>query len=256
MVDSHCHLDAVDFVHDLAEVLARARQTGVERFVTIGSGRGTDSAPDAVALANSHDGVVACVGIHPLDAACATPHVMRTIESLAEERRVVGIGETGLDYRLDSADKTAQREAFRQQIRLARRVMKPLVIHTYAAAAETLTILCEEGAGNVGGVIHSFAADQALASGALDLGFDISFSALLLLHDLPGVVGVAKTVPLDRLLIESNAPRLAPPPDRARRCEPSDLGKIADGLAAMLGLGAAELRARAAENAVRRFRLV
>jgi TatD DNase family protein len=255
MVDSHCHLDAVDFVTDVREVIQRGREAGVGWFITIGSGRATESAPDAVALARTNRDVVASVGIHPLDAECATVPVLDTLTSLADDWHVVAIGETGLDYRLAYVQKAAQRAAFRRQIQIARATKKPLVIHTRSAAEDTLAILREENARDVGGVIHSFADDQAFASAALDLGFDISLSALLLLHDLPAVRTAAKAVPLDRLLIESNAPVLAPPPDSGRRCEPSDLATVADGLAAMLGITAEELRRRTSENALRRFGL-
>jgi TatD DNase family protein len=255
MVDTHCHLDAIEFVDDVREAVQRGRDAGVAWFVTIGSGRGTESAADAVALARTNRDVVACVGIHPLDAACATEPVLATIEELADDWHVVGIGEAGLDYRLAYAQKEAQRAAFRAQIRIARKAKKPLVIHTRNAKEETLAILREENARDVGGVIHSFADDAGFASAALDLGFDISLSAFLLLHDLPALRSVVRALPLDRLLIESNAPVLAPPPDSSRRCEPADLATIADGLAGILGVAPDELRRRTTANAVRRFGL-
>ena len=255
MVDSHCHLDALEFVHDVREVIQRGREAGVGWFVTIGSGRGTESAPDAVALARTNRDVVGCVGIHPLDAECATVPVLDTLTALGDDWHVVAIGETGLDYRLAYVQKDAQKAAFRRQIQIARAAKKPLVIHTRSAADDTLAILREENARDVGGVIHSFADDEAFASAALDLGFDVSLSALLLLHDLPAVRAAARSVPLDRLLIESNAPVLAPPPDRSRRCEPADLPVVADGLAEMLGVAPDELRRRTTQNALRRFGL-
>ena len=255
MVDTHCHLDALDFVDDMRAVIQRGRDAGVGWFVTIGSGRGTESAADAVAIARTNRDVVACVGIHPLDASCATEPVLATLTDLADDWHVVAVGETGLDYRLAYAQKDLQKAAFRRQIQIARAAKKPLVIHTRLAAADTLAILREENARDVGGVIHSFADDEAFAMAALDLGFDISLSALLLLHDLPAVRAAVRSVPPDRLLIESNAPVLAPPPDSGRRCEPSDLATIAAGLAAILDAPADTLRRRTTENAVRRFGL-
>lgn len=255
LVDTHCHLDAIDFVSDLDAVLRRGRSAGIAWFVTIGSGRGTESAPDAVALARQHDDVVACVGIHPVDARCATENVRATVESLASDARVVGVGETGLDYRSAYADKRAQRDAFRWQIGLARRVKKPIVVHTRAASSETLDILRAEGARDVGGVLHSFTDDEELAFAALDLGFDISLSAMLLLHDLPWLRRVARAVPQERLMIESNAPVLAPPPHESERCEPAHLTLVADGLAAALGKDPGELKATTSANARRRFGL-
>ena len=256
MVDTHCHLDAIEFVDDVREAVQRGRDAGVAWFVTIGSGRGTESAADAVALARTNRDVVACVGIHPLDASCATEPVLAMDRcQLADDWHVVAVGETGLDYRLAYVQKEAQRAAFRRQIQIARATKKPLVIHTRAAAEDTLAILREENARDVGGVIHSFADDAAFASAALDLGFDVSLSAFLLLHDLPALRSVVRSLPLDRLLIESNAPVLAPPPDSSRRCEPADLATIADGLAGILGVAPEELRRRTAENAVKRFGL-
>jgi TatD DNase family protein len=255
IIDSHCHLDSADFLYDLAQVLGRARSEGVRWFVTIGSGRGTESAPDAVALAHTYRDVVACVGIHPLDAPCATRQVLETLASLAADRSVVGIGETGLDYRLAYAQRDAQREAFRSQVQLARATGKPLVVHTRAAEADTLAILREERAADVGGVFHSFSGDASFAFAALDLGFDISFSALPFVDDVPRLTDLARSIPIDRLLIESNAPVCAPPPHRGRRCEPAYLGLIADALARAMDMDGSELRARTSANAVRRFGL-
>ncbi len=255
MVDTHCHLDALEFVNDVRDVVQRGREARVRWFVTIGSGRGTESAADAVALARTNRDVVACVGIHPLDCTCATEPVLATLTSLADDWHVVAVGETGLDYRLAYVQKEEQRAAFRRQIQIARKARKPLVIHSRAAPGDTIAILREESARDVGGVIHSFADDEAFAFAALDLGFDISLSGLLLLHDLPAVRAAARAVPLDRLLIESNAPVLAPPPDSSRRCEPADLAVIAKGLASLLGVAPDVLRRRRAENALRRFGL-
>jgi TatD DNase family protein len=253
IVDTHCHLDAADFLYDLSAVLLRAREEGVRWFVTIGSGRGTESAPDAIALAHTHDDVVACVGIHPLDASCATRQVLETLASFALDRRVVGIGETGLDYRPPHTHRELQREAFRHQVQLARAAHKPLVVHTRAAAADTLAILREEGGMDVGGVLHSFSGDLDFAFAALDLGFDIAFSVLPFLEDGVGLASLARSIPIDRLMIESNAPVCAP--HRAHRCEPSQLPLVVNALAAAMNLDPFELRARTSENAVRRFGL-
>jgi TatD DNase family protein len=167
----------------------------------------------------------------------------------------VGIGETGLDYRLAYVHKDNQRAAFRKQIHLARTTKKPLVIHTRAAAADTLAILREENARDIGGVLHSFSDDGELAFGAMDLGFDLSFSALVVREDLPQLRSVLCSMPLERLLIESNAPVLPPPPERDRRCEPGDLPAIAIALADILSMDPGDLAVRTAANAARRFGL-
>jgi TatD DNase family protein len=255
MVDTHCHLDSLDFVNDVDEVLDRARTAGVKWFVTIGSGRGTESAPDALALAHSHPDVVACVGIHPLDASCGTDGVMESLAQLAQDKRVVGIGETGLDFRHAYARRDQQADAFRRHVQLARALKKPIIVHSRAAAHVTLSILKDENARDVGGVFHSFSEDYAVARAALDMGFDLSFSALALIEDAQRLLEVAKAVPRDRMMVESNAPVLAPPEHRGDRCEPAYLELITHGLAEWMDVPEAELRAWTFENAVRRFKL-
>jgi TatD DNase family protein len=255
MVDTHCHLDSLDFVNDVDEVIARARDAGVKWLVTIGSGRGTESAPDAVALAHTYKDVVACVGIHPNEASCATEVNMDTLASLARDPRVVGVGETGLDFRHAYAKREPQADAFRKHIQLARSVKKPIVVHTRAAAHVTLSILRDENARDVGGVIHSFSDDYAFARAALDMGFDISFSALALLEDATRLLEVAKALPEDRIMLETNAPVLAPPEHRGDRCEPAHLELIAHGLAEWMDVAEDDLRARTYDNAIRRFGL-
>jgi TatD DNase family protein len=168
---------------------------------------------------------------------------------------VVAVGEVGLDYHYDHSPREAQREAFRAFIRLAKELGKPLVIHTRSAPGNTLDILDEEGARDVGGVIHCFSEDAAFAKRAMDLDFDISFSGIVTFKRSEDLRMAARTVPLDRLLIETDAPYLAPMPYRGKRNEPSYLARTAEHLAGTLGLGVGELRARTTENAVRRFGL-
>jgi TatD DNase family protein len=153
------------------------------------------------------------------------------------------------------AQKEAQKSAFRRQIQMAKKTKKPLVIHSRAAAADTLAILREEDAREVGGVLHSYTDNAEFAFAVMDLGFDNSLSGLLLLQDLPELRAVAKKIPLDRLVIESNAPVNAPPPHRDQRCEPAHLPLIADGLAALIGVDPEELRSKTTENALKKFGL-
>lgn len=255
LVDSHCHLDFQDFGPEREAILARGRAQGIVWFVTIGSGRGTDSAPDAVALAETHADVAATVGIHPHDAVAGTDEAIATIEALAARQRVVGVGEVGLDYHYNHSPQAQQREVFRRFVAVARRVKLPLVIHTREAPADTLAILREEGAREVGGVIHCFSEDASFARDAMDLGFDISFSGIVTFKRSDDLRAVAKMVPLDRMLIETDAPYLAPMPHRGKRNEPSFLAKTAEHLAATVGVPVGDLRARTAENAIRRFGL-
>lgn len=255
LIDSHCHLDFADFGAEREAVLARGRLEGIVWFVTIGSGRGAESAPDAVGLAHAHADVVATVGIHPHDAKLATPEALAAVEALAGDDRVVAVGEVGLDHHYDLSPRDAQAESFRRFVAVARRVKKPLVIHTRAAPAETLAVLREEGAREVGGVIHCFTEDADFARAAMDLGFDISFSGIVTFKRSDDLRAAARTVPLDRMLIETDSPYLAPMPHRGKRNEPAYLARTAAHLAATLGVPEQELRARTTENAVRRFGL-
>ncbi len=255
LIDSHCHLDFADFGDERPAILTRGRAEGITWFVTIGSGRGAGSAPDAVALAHEHADVVATVGIHPHDAKLATDEAFASVEALADDPRVVGVGEVGLDFHYDLSPREEQGAVFRRFVALARRVKKPLVIHTRSAPDETLALLRDEGARDVGGVIHCFTEDAAFAKGAMDLGFDISFSGIVTFKRSDDLRAAAKTVPLDRMLIETDSPYLAPMPHRGKRNEPSYLARTAAHLAATLGVREEDLRARTTENAIRRFGL-
>ena len=255
LVDSHCHLDASEYEYDRDAVLDRGRAAGVRWFVTIGAGRGTESAPDAVALARTHRDVAACVGIHPHDSACATDRNLAAILELGREARVVGIGETGLDFRNEHAPRDVQLATFRKFVHMAKQLKKPLVVHTRGAPLETLAVLREEGARDVGGVIHSFAGDEAFVRAALDMDFDLSLSAYPILSDDPEIRAAARLVPIDRLMIETSAPSHAPPPHAGGRSEPCFLVDTARIYAELMQLSFEQLCERSSENAIRRFGL-
>ena len=255
LIDSHCHLDFADFGPEREEILARGRAENIVCFVTIGSGRATESAPDAIALAHAHADVVATVGIHPHDASHATEPAVAEIERLARDERVVAVGEVGLDYHYDHSPREVQREVFRRFIDVARRVRKPLVIHTRAAPDDTLAILREENARDVGGVIHCFSEDAAFAREALEMDFDISFSGIVTFKRSDDLRAAARTIPLDRLLIETDSPYLAPMPYRGKRNEPSFIARTASHLATTLSISEDEVRNRTTMNSIRRFGL-
>ena len=255
LIDTHCHLDFDDYGAERGSVIDRGRAQEIKWFVTIGSGRGADSAPAAVALAHEHSDVLATVGVHPHDASVASDDVLREMERLAVDPRVVAVGEVGLDYHYDHSPRAAQQETLRAFISLARRVRKPLVIHTRSAPEDTLAILREESARDVGGVIHCFTEDEAFARAALDLGFDISFSGIVTFKNSESLRSVAKIVPRDRLLIETDAPYLAPVPMRGKRNEPSYLAHTAKHLAATLSMSDEALRRQTTNNAIERFGL-
>jgi TatD DNase family protein len=250
IVDTHCHLDGHDIFWEIDAVIERARAAGLRWIVAIGAGNGTDAAPTAVALAHRYDEVVACVGIHPDDASCATDRVMTTLAALAEDVRVVAVGETGLDFR-STKHREVQIEAFRKSVRVARHVGKPLVLHTRGAPNETIAILKEERAKEVGGVVHSCTEDVAFARALLDLDFDISLSPLLEKHATGAEL--AKFVPRDRMLLETSAPYH--PPASERRNEPAYLSKVAGHVAKLCGVAAEQILESTSKNAVRRFGL-
>lgn len=256
LIDTHCHLDFDDYGDERGAVIDRGRAQGVRWFVTIGSGRGVESAIAAVALSKGNPDVLATVGVHPHDASVATASAIDAMEAVAaSEPRVVAVGEVGLDYHYDHSPREAQREAFRRFVHVARRVKKPLVIHTREAAEDTLAVLREEGARDVGGVIHCFTEDAAFARAALDLGFDISFSGIVTFKSSESLRAVARMLPRDRFMIETDAPYLAPVPMRGRRNEPGYIAHTAKSLAATVSMDEDELRRVTSTNAIRLFGL-
>lgn len=254
LFDTHCHLDARYFPEDAAEALRRARSAGVSRFACIGVG-GLDAAEGAVALARSEPDVVAAVGVHPHDAAGADPAVVEAIARLARAPEVVAVGEIGLDYHYDHSPRQVQQEVFRRFIALARELGKPIVVHTRSAPADTLTILREEAARDVGGIIHCFSEDRPFAARALDLGFDLSFSGIVTFKNAHAVQDVAAWAPADRVLVETDSPYLAPQPLRGKRCEPAFIVHTARRLAELRGIAFEDLCRTTTANALRRFRL-
>lgn len=252
LFDTHCHLDFETFAGDFDGVVARARAAGVERLCTIGAGRDMDSARAALDVARAHAGwVCATVGVHPHDARVVTDAVVDALERLAADPLVVAIGEVGLDYHYEHSPREQQREVFRRFVAVARRVRKPLTIHTREAPEETLAILREEGARDVGGIIHCFSEDAAFARAALDLGFVASFSGIVTFKSAASVREAARLQPPDAMLVETDAPFLAPAPYRGKRNEPAYVARTAEVLAELRGEDVAEVRRRTTANACR-----
>jgi len=254
LIDSHCHLDPSAFA-DADEVLARARAAGVARFVVVGVAKTLDAARFAVALAARRPDVRAVVGVHPHDASVLSDEMLAELETLARGPQVAAVGEMGLDYHYMSSPMEAQKEAFRRQIGLARRVGKPIVVHTREAPGDTLDILAEENARDVGGVIHCFSEDRPFAQRALDLGFDLSFSGIVTFKSARSVHDVAAWAPGDRILVETDSPYLAPIPLRGKTCEPAYLVHTVKRVAALRGESVEDLARKTAENTRRRFGL-
>ena len=233
LVDSHCHLDFPEFEGKLPEIREEMRANGVTHALCISVE--LPKFPKVLALAEAHDNFYASVGVHPDHESEAV--ATRRLVELAQHPRVVAIGETGLDYHRRSGDLEWQRERFRAHIRAARECGKPLVIHTRDAAEDTIRIMREEGAGEVGGVMHCFTETADVAVSALALGFHISFSGIVTFKNAGDLREVAKAVPLDRLLVETDSPYLAPVPHRGKTNRPGLVRHVAEEVARLRGIG-------------------
>jgi TatD DNase family protein len=224
-------------------------------FVVIGVGNDLAPARAAVALAKRlPDRVGASVGIHPHDAVSRDDAALAEHTALAADPAVVAVGEIGLDYHYDHSPRDVQRRTFARLVALAREVKKPIVVHTREAAEDTLALLASEGARDVGGVIHCFSEDRPFAERALDLGFDLSFSGIVTFKNATSVHEVAAWAPLDRVLVETDSPYLAPVPMRGKPCEPAFVAHTARRVAELRGIPLEELAAATTINAERRFR--
>lgn len=250
--DTHCHLDQQYCPDGADPVLERARAAGVQYLVCIGVG-GQAAQRHAVELSTRDAGIWATVGVHPHDAAELDAEQRRLLEELAVHERVVALGEVGLDYHYDHSPRARQREVFAEMIALARRIRKPLVIHTRSASAETLELLRTEGAREVGGIIHCFSEDREFAKGALELGFYLSFSGIVTFKKATSIQDVAAWAPADRVLVETDSPYLAPVPMRGRPCEPAFVVHTAEYIAKLRGIPVSDFSAVTTANAARCF---
>ena len=252
LIDSHCHLDFAEFSPELAEVLARARAAGVGHFLTIGTGLARFASVRAVA--ESAPDVHCTVGVHPHEAAVEPLSSPEILLEHSRHPKVVGFGESGLDYYYNYSPREAQIANFRAHIAAAREAGLPLVVHTRDAEDDTIAILREEyEAGPFSGVIHCFTGTSRLAGAALDLGFYISASGIATFKKSDVLRTTFKEVPLDRLLIETDAPYLAPQPTRGKRNEPAFIVHTAAMLAELKGVNLSELAASTTANFFRLF---
>jgi TatD DNase family protein len=247
LVDTHCHLDMLE---DLSGALERMRAQGVARAVTIGVDRQTSEW--AVRAARSHGDVWATVGLHPHDAKDRTDATMAVLEQMAAEDRVVGIGETGLDYHYDNSPRDVQREVFAEQVRLCARAGKALVIHTREAWDDTFAILAAEGVPDRL-VFHCFSGGPDEARRALDLGAVLSIAGVVTFKSATDLRDAVALAPLDRLVVETDAPFLTPVPHRGRPNEPGYVGLVAAAIAQVKGLAEAEVAVATTGTASRLF---
>jgi len=251
-VDSHCHIDFPDFQEGVEPLLTRMAEAGVGHALCVAVN--LENLPRVLDLARAHANLFASVGVHPDHDEGREPGIDELVE-LAGLPKVVAIGETGLDYyRMRREEVDWQRQRFRVHIRAARRAGKPLIIHTRNAAADTLAILREEGADQAGGVMHCFTESWEVAQAALDLGLYISFSGIVSFKNALELKEVARRAPLERLLIETDAPYLAPAPHRGRRNEPAYVRHVAEEIARLRGISLEAVEAATTANFFRLFR--
>jgi TatD DNase family protein len=261
LIDSHCHLEPKDFiapggVDERGAVLDRARAAGVEAFVCVGSGASLDEVRNAVAMAEAHADVWAAVGIHPHDAARIPDGAYEEIERLAASHpRVVAVGETGLDYHYKHSPPAEQQETLRRFIAIARQTRRPLSLHIRDAHADAARILAEEKASDVGGVIHCFTGDLRDAQAYVALGFHISLSGVVTFKSAEPIREAAAWAPLERILVETDCPFLAPIPLRGKRNEPAYITHTAAAVASLRGLGIDEFGEATTANSRALFRL-
>ncbi len=238
LVDAHCHLTGSYLAEPQVEAtLDRARAQGVSGFIAVGTD--LDDSRTVLELVRKTPGLQASLGVHPHEARSWSPEVAGALAGLLADGAVRFVGETGLDWHYDLSPRDAQEAAFRAQIRLARALGKPLMIHTRSAPEATLRILEEEGADAVRGIIHCFSEDRAFATRALDLGFLLSFSGIVTFPKATAVREVAAWAPADRILVETDAPFLAPVPHRGRPNEPAYVRFTAEAVAGLRGVSAA-----------------
>lgn len=254
LFDTHCHLDDPRLFEELDAVLDRAQEAGVRRITTIGCASDVASVTKAIEIAQGHPGrISATVGVHPHDAKHLDDELFDAIRDAGTDASVVAIGETGLDFHYDHSPHDVQEEAFRKQIAIAKELRKPLVIHTRSAPKQTLQILREEQANDVGGIIHCFSEDAPFAAAALDLGFVSSFSGIVTFNKAIAVQEAALKQPADAILVETDAPYLAPIPRRGKRNEPAYVAYTAARIAELRGVDAEALAQTTYENALRIF---
>ncbi len=249
-IDSHCHLNFPGLAENLDSLLGNMREQGVSHALCVSVDLA--SFPQVLALAERHDNLYASVGVHP-DYELETEPTQAELVALARHPKVLAIGETGLDYYRLTGDLEWQRNRFRTHIRAAQESGKPLIIHTRSAAQDTLRIMAEEEAGKIGGVMHCFTETLEVAQAAIELGFHISFSGILTFKNAATIKQVAQQIPLDRILIETDSPYLAPVPHRGKTNQPAYVKHVAEEVARLRGISLEEVGDATTRNFHRLF---
>lgn len=253
LVDTHVHLNAEQYEEDVEEVIERAREVGVEKMVVVGFD--TETIERAMELVERYDFLYAVIGWHPVDAIDCTEEDLNWIESLTKHPKVVGIGETGLDYHWDKSPKDVQIELFRKQIRLAKKLDLPIIIHNRDATADVVRILEEEEAHTVGGIMHCFSGSVEIARQCIDMNFMISLGGPVTFKNAKMPKKVATEIELEHLLVETDAPYLTPHPHRGKRNEPFYVTLVAEEIAKLKEMTYEEVAEQTTANALKLFRI-
>ncbi len=249
LIDSHCHLDSAEFDADRDEVIARALDAGVDHLVAIGTGKGPPDLETGIRVAEKYPSFYATVGVHPHDASKAGAADLARLEELVSHSKVIAVGEIGLDYHYDFSPRDTQKSVFVEQMAIAARARKPIVIHTREAWPDTLALLAEHWTPHgIPGVMHCFSGGPAEARQALDLGFYLSFGGIVTFPKALDVQAAAREAPRDRILVETDAPYLAPVPRRGKRNEPALIVHTARKLAELRGESLEEISRATTEN--------
>lgn len=251
LFDTHAHLNAIQYEEDLEEVIQRAVSENVTHIVVVGFDRQTITR--AMELTNNYDMIYAAVGWHPVDAIDMTDEDLAWIKELSAHPKVVAIGEMGLDYHWDKSPKDVQKDVFRKQIKLAKEVNLPIIIHNRDATEDVVSILQEENASEVGGIMHCFTGSAEVAKQCLDMNFYISFGGPVTFKNAKKPKEVAKEIPMDRLLIETDCPYLTPHPFRGKRNEPSYVKYVAEQIAELREMNYEEFSQKTSDNARKVF---
>jgi TatD DNase family protein len=251
LFDTHVHLNAEQFNEDLQEVIDRAIAEGVTNMVVVGFDQVTIE--KAIELAEKYDFIYASVGWHPVDAIDMTAEHLDWLRELAKHPKVVALGEMGLDYYWDKSPKEIQKEVFRKQIRLAKEVQLPIIIHNRDATADIVEILKEEHAGEVGGIMHCYSGSVETALECIEMNFYISLGGPVTFKNAKKPKEVAESIPMDRLLIETDCPYLTPHPYRGKRNEPAYVKLVAEEIAGLKGLTFEEVAEETSRNAKKLF---
>ncbi|WP_239752066.1 TatD family hydrolase [Mammaliicoccus sp. H-M34] len=253
LIDTHVHLNADQYDEDLQEVIDRALEEGIDRMFVVGFD--TKTIERTMKLIDQYDFIYGIIGWHPVDAIDCTEERLEWIEELSKHPKIIGIGEMGLDYHWDKSPKDIQKEVFRKQIALAKRVQLPIIIHNREATQDCVDILREESASEVGGIMHSFSGSNEIADEILKMNFYVSLGGPVTFKNAKQPKEVAQHVPLDRLLVETDAPFLSPHPYRGKRNEPARVKLVAEQIAELRGLSYEEVCEATTKNAERLFKL-